>query len=304
MMLILGLISGLLSALLQSFSYVCSALFLQKHRSIIGMLLYSQALMGACCLPLVLWFFPYDRICLWQLLAWLVPLWLLCYAGGQYFFFWGQMLLESSKLVSLLGLKIPFLALFMLIFQHHGLNGWRWFAVALTMIGATLFNWTGGRRITLKAIIVVLATVVFYCGCDLLETRLVGGFSEGAQAVGPILSASLLSLGLLYTVLGAFCLGILLRTGFKPRLLVATIPFSLFWFSSQVALLVCFGSVGPVYGNVLSALRGLFSVIFGAIVVSWGWMPGEARVSKQMWARRTFAATLVVAGIVLYSLYA
>lgn len=296
----LGLLSGVLSALAQSTSYVFSARYLQRHHSAGWLLLYSQALMGASCLPALVFLWPGES--LWRLLAWLVPLWVAFYFGGQGFFFVGQRLIESSKLVSLLGLKIPVLAMFTMLFQRAHLPLVAWGAVALTVGGAVLFNWTGGRRLTLRALGAVLGTVVLYCACDLLETHLVRVTLGSAVGLWPVLRASLFALCALYAFLGALCWGVLLRRGFHARLLWASAPFCAFWYASQVLLLMCFGAVGPVYGNVLNALRGLFSVMIGLFLSRTGWIKGEVRVSAAMWVRRAIAALLIVFGIALYSL--
>ncbi len=296
---LLGLFSGVLSALSQSLSYVFSARYLQRHRSAGWLLLYSQALMGAACLPALPFLWPGASP--WRLLAWLAPLWVLLYFGGQGFFFLGQRLIESSKLVSLLGLKIPVLALFAIAFQGIHLPPLAWGAVALTVGGAVLFNWTGGRRLTLRAVGAVLGTVVLYCGCDLLETHLVRFALGGGSGPWAVLRASLFALCVLYSALGAVCWGVLARQGFRGRLLWASAPFCGFWYASQVLLFMCFGAVGPVYGNVLNALRGVFSVLLGLLLSRTGWVRGEVRVPAAMWARRAVAALLIVLGIALYS---
>lgn len=296
---LLGLLSGVFSALAQSTSYVFSARYLQRHRNAGWLLLYSQALMGALCLPAL--FFLWPEVSPWRLLAWLAPLWVAFYFGGQGFFFVGQRLLESSKLVSLLGLKIPVLALFTITFQQAHLPLAAWCAVALTVGGAVLFNWTGGRPLSLRALGAVLGTVVLYCACDLLETHLVGFARGDDHSLWSVLRASLFALCVLYTALGAVCWGALVRQGFRARLLWATAPFCAFWYGSQVLLFMCFGAVGPVYGNVLNSLRGVFSVIIGLVLSRLGLNVGETRVPAAMWVRRGIAALLIVFGIALYS---
>lgn len=298
-MFLLGLFSGVFSALAQSTSYVFSARYLQRHHSAGWLLLYSQALMGACCFPALFFLWPGGSP--WRLLAWLAPLWVALYLGGQGCFFVGQRLIESSKLVSLLGLKIPVLALFTIAFQRAHLPPLAWCAVALTVGGAALFNWTGGRRFTLRALGAVLGTVVLYCACDLLETHLVRATLGPNVGPWPMLRASLFALCELYTALGAVCWGVLLRQGFRARLLWASTPFCAFWYASQVLLFMCFGAVGPVYGNVLNALRGVFSVGIGLFLSRTGWLKGETRVPASMWVRRATAALLIVLGIALYS---
>lgn len=297
-MFLLGLLSGLLSAFTQSISYALSARYLQRHFRADWLLYYSQALMGLCCLPTLFYFWP--EMSPWKLILWIAPLWVLCYLGGQWCFFYGQRLIESSKLVSLLGLKIPFLAVFSVLFFDLHLGVWPWCAVMLTLVGATLFNWTGGKRLTLKAIIVTLATVILYCGCDLTETYLVKMHIHG-DSVRDLLQASFFAICILYIALGAVCWGAIMRMGFKLRLMVDAIPFSACWFGSQIFLFMCFGTVGPIYGNVLCALRGLFSVVFGLILSQLGWLKGEVKVPAAMWVRRGIAAALILAGIALYS---
>lgn len=299
-MLLLGFLSGILSALTQSISYAFSARYLQRHHSAGWLLLYSQALMGLVALAALPFLWP--EALARGLLLWLIPAWVACFLGGQGAFFAGQRLIESSKLVSLLGLKIPFLALFVLLFQGADYGALMWLGVALTVFGAALFNWTGGRRMTLRAIGAAFATIVLYSLCDLMETHLVRNALGPGQGFGAIVRASVFALCLLYVALGAVCWGVLLRSGFRGRLLWASAPFCACWFGSQVALFVCFGAVGPVYGNVLSALRGPFSVGIGVALSKTGWVRGEVRVPAAMWVRRAVAACLVVGGIACCSL--
>lgn len=299
-MFLIGLFSGLFSAFSQSVSYAFSARYLQRHHSAGWLLLYSQALMGVCTLVALPFLWP--EALGWRLLAWLLPVWVLCFLGGQGAFFAGQRLIESSKLVSLLGLKIPFLAVVVALFQGADYGALMWGGVALTVVGAALFNWTGGRRMTLRALGAAVTTIVLYCLCDLMETHLVRGALGAELGFWAVFNASLFALCLLYTALGAVCWGVLLRMGFRGRLLWASAPFCACWFSSQVALFMCFGAMGPVYGNVLSALRGPFSVGVGIMASRTGWVRGEVRVPVGMWARRAVAACLVVAGIACCSL--
>lgn len=294
-MLLLGLFSGLFSAFAQSVSYAFSARYLQRHHSAGWLLFYSQALMGVFCLLALPALWPGTFR--WGLLAWLAPVWVALFLGGQGCFFLGQRLIESSKLVSLLGLKVPLLALFALCFQGADYGALMWCGVALTLGGAVLFNWTGGRRMTVRALAATFGTVALYCACDLLETHLVRAALGGGAGFGAVLRASLFALCALYAALGAVCWGVIAREGFRGRLLWASAPFCACWYTSQVALFMCFGAVGPVYGNVLSALRGPFSVGIGVALSRTGWVRGEVRVPVGMWVRRAVAALLVAAGI-------
>ncbi|WP_294437623.1 hypothetical protein [uncultured Victivallis sp.] len=82
---------------------------------------------------------------------------------------------------------------------------------------------------------------------------------------------------------------------------VLSIPFAVSWFLSQVALFVCFGLLGTVFGNVIQASRGLISIGIGMLLVRWGLGKLDARISRRMWLRRIAAGILMTAAIILYA---
>ena len=79
------------------------------------------------------------------------------------------------------------------------------------------------------------------------------------------------------------------------------LPFSLLWLGSQMTLLICFGLIGPVFGNVIQSSRGLFSVIFGVVVCRLGVYVMEKSASGKLWLRRALAALLMIGGIACFS---
>ena len=105
-----GIAAGLVSALLQSVSYLCSAGFMLKYRSPLRLVIFSQLVMGAFCLPFVPFVFPrglQDRLP--EFAMW-VCVWLVVFSIGQVAFFSALRSIESSRISSLLGLKIVVLA--------------------------------------------------------------------------------------------------------------------------------------------------------------------------------------------------
>ena len=105
-----------------------------------------------------------------------------------------------------------------------------------------------------------------------------------------------------YAVLGILTLPLLARFRWSTRQFVKAAPFAVSWYLSQVALFVCFGLLGTVFGNVIQASRGLISIALGILLLHYGFGRLDARISRAMWLRRAAAAILMAAGIILYSL--
>ena len=78
-------------------------------------------------------------------------------------------------------------------------------------------------------------------------------------------------------------------------------PYSLIWIISQVALFACFALLKPVFGNVILATRGLFSVAFGAMLPLLGLGALDSKISRRKWIQRGVAALLMTIAIALYS---
>ena len=65
--------------------------------------------------------------------------------------------------------------------------------------------------------------------------------------------------------------------------------------------MTCFALVAPVFGNVILASRGIFSVLLGALLAVIGIRGVDANISKKQWIRRAIAALLMVLAIGIYS---
>lgn len=297
-MLILGILSGLGTALLQSTSYLCSASFMSRYRSSVRLVVFSQLVMGiigAVTLPFTL--SPEVTRALPGMIPWLV-LWIMVFSAGQFGFFSALRTIEPSRMSSLLGLKIPVLALMYTATAAVPLGWIRWLAVLLSCISAVGMNWSGGVRFSRRGICWLAVTLVAYALTDLVETRLVtmpagGSLIRNAFAVG----------ALCYLVLGIATLPLLRRFRFTRRQFVLAVPFAVTWYLSQMLLFVCFGSIGTVFGNVIQASRGVMSVAMGWLLLRRnGPGCGETGISGRMWLRRLAAAILMMLGIALYSL--
>ena len=160
----------------------------------------------------------------------------------------------------------------------------QWLAVVLSAAAAVGMNWSGGNRFTMKGLFWLLVTLVFYSLTDMTENHLVrmpegGGIMRTAFGVGVTC----------YAILGILTLPMLWKFRWTTRQFVLAIPFAASWFFSQVALFVCFGLLGAVFGNVIQASRGLISIGIGMLLLRFGLGNLDARISRRMWLRRIAA---------------
>ncbi len=293
----LGIVAGLVSALLQSISYVCSADFMLKYKSPLRLVIFSQLVMGAICLPFVPFLFPRELLdCLPEFALW-IGAWLLCFSTGQTAFFNALRSIESSRISSLLGLKILVLSVIYVLIMQMPLSGLQWIAVFLSTVAAVGMNWSGGARFSLKGILWLVVALIFYSLTDMTETHLVkmprsGNMILDSFAIGAVC----------YSVLGIATLPFLLKFRWTGKQFIRSAPFALAWYLSQVALFVCFGMLGTVFGNVIQASRGLISIAIGMLLLHYGLGKLDAEIGGSMWLRRAIAAILMTAGIILYSL--
>ncbi|MBR4665587.1 MAG: hypothetical protein IKO93_17115, partial [Lentisphaeria bacterium] len=224
---------------------------------------------------------------------------ILCYIFGQTSFFLALREIESSRIASLLGLKIVILTLIFLLVKHQNPNAGQWAAVLMASGAAFLINWTGGKwEISWKGGLFMLFTLVGYSLEDICETSMVmGAVSSGM----PILKSSLLSAALLYTVLGIVTLPVFFFLKPSRRQMVQGAPCAVFWLGSQIALMGCFALLQPVFTNVVLASRGLLAVLLGAVLPFFGIRNLDAAISRKQWMMRGFAAFLMILAIGLYS---
>lgn len=295
-MLAVGILAGVATALLQAISYVCSASFMQKYRSSLRLVIFSQLVMGAFSLLFLPFFFPTGlEGRLWEFFGWIV-VWVTVFMVGQVAFFSTLRSIEASRMSSLLGLKIIVLAFLYVAVMRESLAAGQWLAVVLSAAAAVGMNWSGGNHFTLKGLFWLLVTLVFYSLTDMTENHLV----RMPEGVGILRTA--FGVGVTcYAILGVLTLPMLWKFRWTTRQFVLAIPFAASWFFSQVALFVCFGLLGTVFGNVIQASCGLISIGIGMLLVRWGLGKLDARISRRMWLRRIAAGILMTAAIILYA---
>ena len=291
-----GLVFGIATALMQSLSYLTSAFFIRRHNSALKLLICSQVAMGICSLILLPFFWGAGIFSLPADLWGFLGLWILMFMLGQGGFFLSQKLIESSRLASLLGLKIIVLSAIWILIFRQTLNFLQIIGILLSVTAAFAINWSGGKKFDLNALIVLTMTLVFYSITDFTETHMVVMCNRGN-----IVRAGIAVTLLCYTVLGVCSLPVLFKTRWNWKMQRDAVPFSLLWLLSQMTLLICFGFIGPVFGNVIQSSRGIFSVVFGVAACKLGFDVMENAASKKVWLRRALAALLMISGIACFS---
>ena len=293
----MGIFAAALTALLQSFSYISSAAFNKRYDSSFKLMIYSQFAMGVVSVPISLIFFPAGLLetpvasTLWMIL------WILITCAGQYFFFATQKEIESSRLSSLLGLKIVVLAVITMAFSRQMIPFLRIIAILLATVGAVCMN--GGkatRRVSLKAVLLLASTVVTYCVADLVETKLLN-----MSRTGNIWCDGLGVCATCYMLLGVLMIPLFKKIGFSGEQLKCATPYGVLYFFSQVALFVSFGLVGPVFANVVQSSRGMISVAIGVLLCQLGFSSLDVKGDRKLWIRRFICSGIMTAAIIIYA---
>ena len=118
---------------------------------------------------------------------------------------------------------------------------------------------------------------------------------------GNIVTSGIAVTLLCYFTLGIFSLPFLLKIKISRQMLRDALPFAVLWLISQMTLLICFGMLHPVFGNVIQSSRGIFSVLLGCLACRLGWNVMENASSGRLWIRRGIAALLMISGIAAFS---
>ena len=295
---ILGIICGLVAALSQCISYICSKKYIHKDGTSFQLLIASHVIMGifgAVCLGVLLLEHDLPPVKVYWLELLKVNGF---YLIGQMSFFLAISRTEASRIAPLLGLKIIFIAVFGIIFLGLHLVFWQWVAVFICFCGALMSNWSG-KSIPLRGVLWLLAAVAGYSLSDISIRQLINCLAVGTdKGVIVFFFAAALS----YFYLGIFSLPFVLFPGtVKLKNLKLAVPFACWWFGGMLFLYVCFGIIGPLFGNIVQSCRGILAVILGAVIAKFGWSEHEIKLSRSVLTRRIAAALLITAAIIIFA---
>lgn len=295
---ILGIIFGLSSAVIQSGGFVLSRRFMAKNYSAKALTIYSQLIMGALALIALPFAYP-GRITNGtnsEFILWLL-FWLVVIPVGQLFFFQTLREIEPTKIASLLGLKIIVLALIFVFILRNPLSVTQWSAVIISTVAAVGMNWSGGDKFTSRGLLYLGITLICYALGDIAETRLVRMINSGN-----LLYDSVAISAVCYGLLGIVTIPALRLIRFDAVEFRAAIPFSVAWILAMTALIACFAELNTVFGNVVQASRGVIAIGLELTLLALGLSGERVLVPPQMWIRRTLAALLMATAIIIFSL--
>ena len=294
----IGILCGFIAAFFNSVGYLLNARFLQRYKEEGRLLTYALVSMMIITVPFLPFVFPFAALeePWWFLLK--VVMWVAVFILGQGSFFMALRYFEASRLSSLLGLKIIVLALIFMLFHNGRLVPLQWVAIFVSAISAMMFNWSGAGRQNCLGWLFLGLTLLMYSSCDLLETSLIlhvkrSGLND--------LHSSFAVISAIYPALGLAALPGMLKYRPSREQFALALPYAAVWVISQVVLLVCYARVLPVFGNVILATRGVFSVLLGASLPLFGLASLDSKVSVRKWIQRIVAALLMVLAIGLYS---
>ncbi|MBO4544884.1 MAG: hypothetical protein IKW70_02890 [Verrucomicrobia bacterium] len=292
---LLGAVLCLITAFIQSVSYIFSRIYIAKNGSAFGLAVYSQLWIGifsAFLLPFLHKRFSlgHDFYSDWTLFGIIFTILL-----GQVAFFKCSREIEASRLSSLTGLKLVILVGMCFFFQDTTFSALKLAAVCLCTIAAVGMNFSG-TRISLKGGIWMFIMLVCFCECDILIKEMISSV-EGEN----ILTRSLGAVGVVYTSCAVVTLPLLAFTHRSTRLMMDALPCGLCYFAAMIFLFVGFSLVDVVFANIIVSSRGIISVLIGALVSHWGMRKVEPAVGAGVWKRRLVMSVLMVTAMALYS---
>lgn len=309
----LGILAGLATAFFSALSYLVSRHYGTKDGgSSLRLLVFAHALMGIICLPLAWVLCPNP---LPPMAVWAPPLVgsALTYLLGQAAVFAALKQIDASQLAPLLGLKIAIIAVLATFLLGQPLMGRQWLAVAISVAAVAMLQRSthGSRRAApLPALGMVMAICVCFAVSDLFIVALIDAvqglpvtYAGIAAATNRRLRAGGFAMAATYVLCGLIALPFVYPVGRRRSGgWTGAAQYAAAWMASMAGLFICFGLVGPVFGNILQSTRGIMAVGIGAMLASLGWHDLEQPVDRQTLIRRVVAAVMMTAAIGFYAM--
>ncbi len=293
-----GIICILAAAFMNSVGYLASARFMKRYNSPVRLLIVAQVCMMALSIPFLPFVFPFGHVNDMRNYLLVAAGWEAVFIIGQCSFFIAQKYFESSRLSSLLGLKIIVLTVIFITMKSGHVNGGQWLAVVMAAVAAMAFNWSGSGKTDHRGWLFLFITLICYSLADIIETKLITVVRE--SGFGLIRSAFATTF-FLYSLLGLLSTPFLFYSRPDWPQVKTAFPYSAIWLCSQIVLLAGYALVKPVFGNVILATRGIFSVLIGAALPLFGLAALDSQIPMRKWIQRGIAAVIMLAAIAVYS---
>lgn len=290
---VVGIAIGLFSAFLQSSAYIFSRRFIVRHDSPLKLMIYGNLHLALFSFIALGGLTPFVNFSFSLAAAVWMVVFAFCGCLGGVTFFLALRDIEASRLSSLMGLKLAVLTPLNIFFVHTLPDLWQIFSVFLSVVAAVGMNFTGGP-LKLRGILYLAVTLVCYSLTDIAAaemTKLVDG-----GALSPLYATSLA-----FAAMGAAPAVMLWKVKFEKECFKTAFPYALFWFAAMILLFTSFAFIGVLYGTIIQAVRGFFSVILGWVLLQIGFDRLEPRVTVGAWIRRLVMALLMIAAIALYN---
>lgn len=293
----LGILSGLLTAFMQSFSYLGGRRFLALYGNARQLLIASLVICGVAAWGLAFFFLDTNKLFTWRML-WLLIMGNGGFMIGQWGFFSAQKHIESSRIASLLGLKVLVVMFLSIVMLKAHFAAAQYVAIVLAAFAAFLMNWSKGK-LDINGMGYLLMALVGYAFSDMGIQLIV----EYLQFSNPIYGG-LSGYALTYGSMGIIALVLMKPFKVSWCMVKGALPQGVCWLISMWGLYVCFGLIGAAFGNVIQASRGVISLVLGLILSYFAINGLEEKQSTAVWIRKAVAAILMFGAIVLYALTA
>lgn len=316
-MLFWGFVVGIGSAILQSSAYIFSRRFAVKQKSAGKLTAYSQLWMLLMGLLTLLVISPWQRVVFTRELIVLMIIFSVFGNLAYFCFFRAQEEIESSRISSLLGLKMISLAFFnMLLLKYFpdllklcGVDNalstadirqfspgiYQWAAIIISSFAAVGMNFSGGR-LPWKGCVFLTMTLLCYAVTDNVAAMMV----KAIHGDTPLMLRSVAASSLAFMSLGFLSNFTFLKDGFDFKCMKNAFGYGALWFAAMIGFLATLNMLGVMYANIVQVSRGFFSVVIGFILLKTGIDKLEPEVSGKMWLRRVIMAVLMIVAMALY----
>ncbi len=291
----IGIVFGVITALLQALAYFFSRSFLLKGGSAGVLLVTSQIIIGIASLVIFPFVTPWEKLSL----AMVGPLLLcsLCFMIGQLCFFGALRKIESSRIASVMGLKVVLVPLFLFCFFGGSYSAGQIGALVLALLAAMLINYQGRGNFALHGMGYAFLALLFYSWSDIGISMLVKSIE-----LDNTLHAALVATNFNNLLVMSLLLPVAIYQRIPLNVFRRSAPYAVCWGGGIFCFFVCFGHLGAAFGNVVQSLRGPFSLFIGMALASWGFKYLEQKLPRRIWLCRIGASLLMVAAILLYAL--
>jgi len=298
----LGILFGLLTAFLQSVSYLFSKQLVRVQQwSMPRLLAMAHVLMGLAAIPVWWLVRPAGGFDPAADLPWAVGV-IGFYLLGQAGLLYALKHTDASRVAPLLGLKIVMLAGFTVLLMDQPLSVMQWAGVLIATAAAFVLNHAGGRN-PWPAVIAILATCACYSLSDLCIRQLIDQLAVGGemQREGGRVIVSVRATAMSYLLGGV--VGAAAMPWLGSRRVAdwrAVTPYAAVWFSAMLFMFATIGLVNVVLANILQSTRGLMAIGLGVALAAAGWTHLEAETERGVLIRRIAAAVLMTGAVGLY----